>query len=98
MAAWPVLEIALAWAVARMGASPGTLAAARKLRSFARGLSVRPPLLDGARIAELFDLPVGPVRAEAVEALRLARARGAVRTKEQAVKYLAAHLGLGPRR
>jgi poly(A) polymerase len=76
------LEAALAWAEARRGAP-----AAGLLRWW-RGFAALPPLLPGDEVAALLKLPPGPVRSEAVQALREARARGEVRTPAQARRYL----------
>ncbi len=81
---------ALAWAVAR-SAADGTdlLPFAAALLRWLRRFSARPPLLSGAEIADLLDLPPGPARGDAVRALRLAQARGDVRTAAQARRRLA---------
>ena len=57
--------------------------------ALAARFSARPPLLSGAEIADLLDLPPGPARGVAVRALRLAQARGEVRTAAQARRRLA---------
>jgi poly(A) polymerase len=83
------LEPATAWAVARssmLGADARAEGAAL-LRWWHRFAS-RPPLLAGDEIAELLALPAGPARGTAARALRVACARGEVRTREQARRFL----------
>jgi hypothetical protein len=84
-----VVEPAIAWAVAR-SAMTGT-----DVRSEGEGLlrwwrrfSSRPPLLAGDEVAALLGLPAAPTRAAAARVLRVAHARGDVRTREQARKFL----------
>ena len=85
-----LLEAALAWAVAR-GAAGGSdlLPPAAALLRWQRRFSARPPLLSGAEIADLLDLPPGPARGLAVRDLRLAQARGELRNAAQARRRLA---------
>lgn len=79
------LPAALAWAVARRG---GGEAEAAALLRWARRFSQRPPLLRGDDVAGLLSMAPGPALAEAVRALRDARARGEVRTRRQARRWL----------
>ena len=81
------LAAALAWAMARNGA-PGAATAARRLFSWWCAFVDRPPLLPGDEVAALLGLPRGPERAEAVRRLRLAQARGEIRTAAQARRQL----------
>ena len=84
-----LLEPALAWAVARAARDGvGPVDPARALLAWRRRFAARPPLLDGEEIAEHLGLPPGAPRGEAVAALRLARARGEVRTPGQARAFL----------
>jgi tRNA nucleotidyltransferase/poly(A) polymerase len=85
-----LIEGALAWALAR-GAAEGRdlLSPAAALLRWQRRFSARPPLLSGAEIVDLLALPPGPARGDAVRALRLAQARGEVRTAAQARRRLA---------
>jgi hypothetical protein len=84
-----LLEPAVAWAVARSAVTgadsrvPGTA-----LLRWWRRFSSRPPLLSGEEIATLLALPAGPARGAAVRALRRAHARGEVRNREQAERFL----------
>jgi len=82
------LAAALAWAVAR-GSQPEAAAAARRLLAWWRSFAARPPLLPGDEVAALLRLPRGPARAAAVRELRLAQARGEIRTAAQARRRLA---------
>ena len=84
-----LIEPTIAWAVARSAMTGTDLRfEAGKLLRWWRRFSSRPPLLAGDEIAALLALPAGPVRAAAAHVLRLARARGEVRTREQARKFL----------
>jgi len=84
-----VLEPATAWAVARSAmAGTDARAAGAALLRWWRRFAARPPLLAGDEIAELLALPADSTRGEATRALRLARARGEVRTREQARRFL----------
>ena len=84
-----LLEPAVAWAVARTAvAGTDAQAAGAALLRWWRRFSARAPLLSGEEIAELLALPEGPGRGTAVRALRRAHARGEVRTREQARKFL----------
>jgi poly(A) polymerase len=85
-----LIEGALAWALAR-GAADGRdlLPPATALLHWRRRFSARPHLLSGAEIADLLALPPRPARGDAVRALRLAQARGEVRTAAQARRRLA---------
>jgi hypothetical protein len=84
-----VAEPAVAWAVARSAVTgtdsrvPGTA-----LLRWWRRFSSRSSLLSGEEIVELLALPAGPARGAAVRALRRAHARGEVRTRDQARKFL----------
>ena len=84
-----LFELAIAWAVARSATTGSDVRpqGGRLLRWWRR-FSSRPPLLPGDEVAALLGLPAGPARAAAVRALRLAHARGEVRTREQAKKFL----------
>ena len=86
-----LLEPALAWAVARgeLTGSKSKAAPGQALLRWRRRFSARPHLLSGAEIADLLALPPGPARGDAVRALRLAQARGEVRTVAQARRRLA---------
>ncbi len=89
-AAGELLEPALAWAVARADlAAPEPTARASALLRWRRRFDARAPLLSGDEIARLLGLAPGPLRAEAVLTLRRARARGDVRTRGQALRYMA---------
>lgn len=80
-----LLPDALAWAVARrVEGEEGARAVLRWAREFAR----RPPLLRGDEVAHALSLPHGPALADAVHALQEARARGEVRTAQQARRWL----------
>lgn len=80
-----LLPAALAWAVAsRGGGADGACALLRWMRGFVR----RPPLLRGDEVATLLSLPPGQRLAAAVHALRRAHARGDVRTRAQAKRWL----------
>ncbi|MGE5236909.1 MAG: hypothetical protein ACM3O7_11225 [Acidobacteriota bacterium] len=81
-----LLPAALAWSLARRQEHDPD--PARALLRWWRRFDEAPPLLSGDEIAELCRLPEGPARSEAVRALRLARARGEVRTREQARRWL----------
>lgn len=81
-----ILPAALAWAVARRGGGEDQ---ARALWRWAQRFRRRPPLLRGDELAGLLSLPPGPAVAEAVRALQGARARGDVRTRGQARRWLA---------
>jgi hypothetical protein len=84
-----LLEPAVAWALARRSAAGSDAGPpARSLLRWWRRLSALPPLLSGDEIAELLGLPPGPPRGEAVQALCTARARGEVRTRTQARRFL----------
>ncbi|HQU34377.1 MAG TPA: hypothetical protein PLB88_08680, partial [Thermoanaerobaculaceae bacterium] len=85
-----LIEGALAWALGR-GAAGGRdlLLPATALLRWRRRFSARPHLLSGAEIADLLSLPPGPARGDAVRALRLAQARGEIRTAAQARRRLA---------
>ncbi len=84
-----LVEPAIAWAVARSATTGSDVRpeGGRLLRWWRR-FSARPPLLPGDELAALLGLPAGPARAAAVRTLRLAHARGEVRTREQARKLL----------
>jgi hypothetical protein len=82
----PLLAPALAWALAKN--EEATTAKARALLRWWRKFAAAGPLLSGEEIAELRQLPAGPARAEAVRSLRLAQARGEVRTRRQARNWL----------
>jgi poly(A) polymerase len=83
------LSAALAWALARAATDGNDLRpAARRLLRWLHCFERRPPLLDGAEIAALLALPPDARRAAAIDALRLARARGEVRTRAEAVAFL----------
>jgi tRNA nucleotidyltransferase/poly(A) polymerase len=85
-----LFEPAVAWAVARAGMEDADArAAALGLLRWWRRFAAKPGLLSGDEIAGLLGLPPGPARAEAVRALRLARARGEVRSRVQARRFLA---------
>jgi tRNA nucleotidyltransferase/poly(A) polymerase len=84
------LDLAAAWAVARaaMEDTDSRVAALRLLRWWRR-FAAKPALLSGDEIAALLGLPPGPARAQAVRALHMARARGEVRSRAQARRFLA---------
>jgi hypothetical protein len=84
-----LVEPAIAWAVARSAMTGTDLRSeGGRLLRWGRRFSSRPPLLAGDEVAALLGLPAGPARAAAVRVLRLAHARGDVRTREQARKFL----------
>jgi hypothetical protein len=84
-----LLEPAAAWAVARSGVTGAdTRVAGTALLRWWRRFSSRSPLLSGEEIAGLLGLPVGPSRGAAVRALRRAHARGEIRNREQAERFL----------
>lgn len=80
-----LLPAALAWAVARRGGGENE---ARSLLRWARRFRQRPPLLRGDEVAGLLSLAPDPALAEAVRGLQRARARGEVRTRAQARRWL----------
>ena len=82
-------EPALAWAVARADIGGTNVeASALALLRWHRRFAVRPPLLDGAEVAELLGLPPDASRGEAVAALRVAQARGDARSPVGARAFL----------
>jgi poly(A) polymerase len=84
-----LLAPAVAWAVARAAAGGADARdAGLGLLRWGRRFAARPALLSGDEIAELLALPPGPARGEAATTLRLARARGEVRTRAQAERFL----------
>jgi tRNA nucleotidyltransferase (CCA-adding enzyme) len=83
-----LVEPALAWAVARDEHLAD--ARAQSLLRWHRRFAAAPPLLSGEEIAQLCRLPAGPARSEAVQALRVAQARGEVRTRQGALRWLLA--------
>lgn len=86
------LSWALGWVLARRAAPDNDLEeAARRLLRWAHRLIRRPPPLDGAAVAELLDLPPGPLRAQAVHLLRRGQALGGVRSSRQAAAWLSRH-------
>ena len=85
------LSLALAWAAARAGATGrDCAAAAMRLLRWQRAFDRRPPLVSGAELAAVLALPADARRAEAVQALRLARARGETLTRRDALAFLRA--------
>jgi poly(A) polymerase len=84
---------ALAWALARcrVRGRERRADAARLLRWW-RTFRARAPLLSGEEVARVLGLPPDSRRAAAVRALRDAQARGEVRTRSQALRWLAANL------
>ena len=83
------LPLALAWAVARAGAAGRDFRqAALSLLRWQRAFDLRPPLIAGDELAAVLELPADARRAEAVKALRLARARGEARTRRGALAFL----------
>ncbi len=88
-----LLDGALAWALARgVAAGRDLLLPATTLQRWRRRFAARPHLLAGSEIADLLALPPGPARGDAVRALRIAQARGEVRTAAQARRLLAARV------
>ncbi len=86
---------AVAWALARAeAAGQERRADATRLLQWARRFAARPPLLSGDEVASLLALPPGPKRRVAVQALRLARARGEVRTRAEATRFLQSSISL----
>jgi tRNA nucleotidyltransferase/poly(A) polymerase len=84
-----LIESAVAWAVARQaGGGEDLRSRGAALLRWGRRFASRRPLLAGDEIAELLGLPAGPARAAAVRALRLAQARGDVRTRSQALRFI----------
>ena len=84
-----LVQPAVAWAVARAATEGNnTRDAGVALVRWWRRFSSRPPLLSGDEIATLLALPEGPARGAAVRTLRLAHARGEVRTRTQAERFL----------
>lgn len=83
-----LLPMSLAWAVAGSDQAKTPTAAAVSLHRWWRRFASRPPLLTGAEIAALLDLEEGPARATAIRRLHRARARGEIRTADQARDYL----------
>lgn len=82
-------EPALAWAVARADMSGTNVEApALALLRWHRRFVARPPLLEGAEVADLLGLPADASRGEAATALRVAQARGEVRSPGQARIFL----------
>lgn len=91
LAAMAEPDAALAWATARSAAQGlKTMADAPAMMRWLRRFSRRRPMLDGDEIAALLDLPPGPARAEAAASLRQAMARGEVRGRRQAERFLLA--------
>jgi tRNA nucleotidyltransferase/poly(A) polymerase len=87
------LPLAVAWAAAR-GAADGhpCRATAMSLLRWQRAFDRRPPLVGGDELAAVLELPADARRAEAVKALRLARARGEARTRRGALAFLRSRL------
>jgi len=83
-----LLPMSLAWAAAGNDEGEASVAAAASLLRWWRRFAARPPLLTGAEVAGLLDLAEGPARAAAIRRLHQARARGEVRTADQARDYL----------
>ena len=83
-----LLPMSLAWATSGRLEGEPSVAAATSLLRWWRRFAARPPLLSGAEIARLLDLGEGPARAAAISHLHRARARGEVRTADQARAYL----------
>jgi tRNA nucleotidyltransferase/poly(A) polymerase len=81
---------AAAWAVARLG--PAALPAARALLCWRRRFVARAPLVGGEELVEALGLPAGPARARAIRELAVARARGEVRSRRQALAFLRSSL------
>ncbi|MEW6339022.1 MAG: hypothetical protein ACOY3Y_11455 [Acidobacteriota bacterium] len=87
--------LAVAWAIAssqQLRADPQHVS---RLLRWWRTFSARPPLLGGDEVTALLRLGIGPERAAAVRALRLAQARGDVRTPAQARAWLRRHGAVG---
>jgi hypothetical protein len=85
-----LLPLAAAWAAARAAAQGADDAPVRRLLRWRRAFDRRPPLIEGGELAEVLALPADARRAEAVMALRLARARGEARTRRTALEFLRA--------
>ena len=83
-----LLPLAAAWAAARAAAQGEDDAPVRRLLRWRRAFDRRPPLIEGGELAEVLALPADARRAEAVMALRLARARGEARTRRTALVFL----------
>jgi len=84
-----LLPPALAWTVARLDAAgDDRRQAAVRLLRWQRAFVRRPPLIAGDELAEVLELPPDARRAEAVRALRLARARGETRSRRGALALL----------
>lgn len=80
-----LLPPALAWAAA---GDASWLERGPRLGRWQRRFAARRPLLAGEEVTRLLALPAGPERAAAVHALRLAQARGEVRTAAAASGFL----------
>lgn len=80
-----LLPAALAWASTR---DPAWAARTGAICRWQRSFGARPPLLGGEEVAKELGLPEGPGRAAAVRALRLAQARGEVRSRAGAIRFL----------
>lgn len=91
-----LLPAAAAWAVAHAAAEGRDVApAVRRLLNWHARFQRRPPLLRGGEVAELLRLQPGPRRGEAVAALRRAHASGEVRTRRDALRWLASRASKG---
>jgi hypothetical protein len=87
--------LAMAWAMAsswQLRADPQH--GARLIRWW-KSFAGRPPLLGGDEVAAALGLATGPARAAAIRALRLAQARGEVRTAAHARAWLRRHEAAG---
>jgi len=86
-----LLDPTLALAIALSGTDATAVAALRRLRPWARRFTTRAALADGELVARVLALPPGPARAHWVRELRLAQARGEVRSRSGAVGWLRRH-------
>ncbi len=80
--------LAMAWAMAASGELRADPQHGARLVRWWKSFASRPALLGGDEVAAALGLATGPERATAIRALRLAQARGDVRTAAQARAWL----------
>lgn len=90
-----VFPLAVAWAAATNGELRAELKRGARLLRWWRDFAGTAPLLAGDEVAAVLGLAEGPERAAAIRALRLAQARGDVRTPAQARTWLRQRVAAG---